>query len=65
MATIWGLSKKQANYRPAPKPEVRCSACKYMFPPIAVGSCRLVRGIIHGSDTCDQFTPRRAGQSSS
>jgi hypothetical protein len=29
---IWGLSKKEANYRPAPTPEVRCERCKYMFP---------------------------------
>jgi hypothetical protein len=60
MARIWGLSKKAANYRPAPSPEVRCDACKYMFPPLALGGCRLVRGLIQGSATCDQFTPRRA-----
>jgi hypothetical protein len=30
---IWGLSKTQANYRPAPTREVRCARCKYMcFP---------------------------------
>jgi hypothetical protein len=45
MATrVWGLSKKRANYRPAPKTEVRCDRCKYMFPPLALGGCRLVRG---------------------
>ena len=55
---IWGLSKKAAIYRPAPKPEVRCDACKYMFPRLAVGGCRLVRGAIQGSATCDEFTPR-------
>jgi hypothetical protein len=60
MASIWGLSKKAANYRPAPRPEVRCEACKYMFPPLALGGCRLVRGLIQGSATCDQFTARRA-----
>jgi hypothetical protein len=59
MASIWGFSKKTANYRPAPRPEVRCQACKYMFPPLALGGCRLVRGLIQGSATCDQFTPRR------
>ena len=32
MTKIWGLSKKEANYRPAPTPEVRCDRCKYMFP---------------------------------
>jgi len=40
---IWGLSKTQANYRPAPTREVRCARCKYMFPPLALGGCRLVR----------------------
>lgn len=55
---IWELSKKEANYRPAPKPEVRCKACRYMFPPLGVGGCRLVRGLIQGSATCDRFTPR-------
>jgi hypothetical protein len=58
-ARIWGLSKRAANYRPAPKPEVRCDACKYMFPALPLGGCRLVRGIIQGSATCDEFTPRR------
>ena len=57
-ARIWGLSKRAANYRPAPKPEVRCEACKYMFPRLALGGCRLVRGVIQGSATCDEFTPR-------
>ncbi len=62
MATrIWGLSKRAANYRPAPQPEVRCDACKYMFPPLALGGCRLVRGLIQGSGTCDAFAPRRPG----
>jgi len=41
---IWGLSKTRAHYRPAPRPEVRCDRCKYMFPPLALGGCRLVRG---------------------
>jgi hypothetical protein len=54
-----GLSKKAANYRPAPNAEIRCDRCKYMFPPLALGGCRLVRGPIRGSATCDQFTPRR------
>ena len=56
---IWGLSKKRAHYRPAPTPDRRCDRCKYMFPPLALGGCRLVRGPIQGSATCDQFTPRR------
>jgi len=55
---IWGLSKEAAGYRPAPKAEVRCDACRYMFPPLAVGGCRLVRGLIRGSATCDHFAPR-------
>jgi hypothetical protein len=56
---VWGLSKKNANYRPAPKAEVRCDRCMYMFPPLTLGCCRLVRGLIRGSATCDKFTPRR------
>ncbi len=55
---IWGLSKKAANYRPAPKPEIRCDACMYMFPPLPLGGCRLVRGLVRGSATCDEFVPR-------
>ena len=56
---IWSLSKKEANYRPAPSEDVRCDACRFMFPPLALGGCRLVRGLIQGSGTCDRFTPRR------
>jgi hypothetical protein len=29
-----------------------------MFPRLAIGGCRLVRGVIHASDTCNEFTPR-------
>jgi hypothetical protein len=57
MPGIWGLSKTAANYRPAPTPEVRCDACTFMFPKLAVGSCRYVRGVIIASYTCDQFAP--------
>jgi hypothetical protein len=57
--TVWGLSKKAANYRPAPKADVRCDACKYMFPRLTVGGCRLVRGVIQASGTCDKFDARR------
>ena len=65
MATrVWGLSKKAANYRPAPKPDVRCDVCKYMFPRLPFGGCRLVRGVIQGSGTCDKFSARRAAESS-
>jgi hypothetical protein len=59
---IWGLSKKQASYRNATSAEARCSSCRYMFPPLAVGGCRLVRGLIRGSAVCDEFAPRRAGK---
>ena len=55
---IWGLSKQAARYRKAPDADVRCARCKYMFPPLAIGGCRLVRGVIQGSATCDHFTPR-------
>ena len=57
---IWGLSKRRAHYRPAATPDGRCDRCKYMFPPLALGGCRLVRGPIRGSATCDEFIPRRA-----
>ena len=32
-----------ATGAPAPEPAVRCDRCKYMFPPLGVGGCRLVR----------------------
>jgi len=58
---IWGLSKQAARYRTAPDPNVRCDCCKYMFPPRAIGGCRLVRGVIRGSATCDEFRSRATG----
>ena len=61
---VWGSSKPAANYRPAPVPDVRCDHCQYMFPPLALGGCRYVRGAIRGSATCDLFAPRRPAESS-
>ncbi len=58
---IWGLSKQAARYRKAPDADVCCDRCKFMFPPLAIGGCRLVRGVIRGSATCDQFKPRATG----
>jgi hypothetical protein len=59
MATrIWGLSKDSANYETARQAEIRCDNCMYMFPRLTIGGCRLVRGLIRGSATCDKFTPR-------
>jgi hypothetical protein len=58
-AGIWSRSKSSANYRPASMPDTRCDHCKYMFPPLALGGCRIVRGLIQGSHTCDEFTTRR------
>jgi hypothetical protein len=58
VAKTWGLSKKAANYRPAPKPEVSCRVCKFMFPRLPLGSCKYVRGVIAASATCDEFVPR-------
>jgi hypothetical protein len=55
---IWGLSKQAAHYQKAPEGDVRCDHCKYMFPPLAIGGCRFVRGVIRGSSTCDEFMPR-------
>ena len=58
---IWSLSKKAANYRHAANSDASCGNCRYMFPRLAVGGCRLVRGLIRNGDTCDQFTPRQSG----
>jgi hypothetical protein len=55
---IWGLSKQAARYRKAADADVRCDRCKYMFPPLAIGGCRYVRGVIRGSAVCDEFKPR-------
>jgi hypothetical protein len=54
----WSLSKEDAHYRPAPKPEVACGECTWMFPRLAVGSCKYVRGLIENSATCDEFESR-------
>jgi hypothetical protein len=29
-----------------------------MFPRLAIGGCRYVRGVTHAEDTCDEFKPR-------
>jgi hypothetical protein len=58
MTKIWGLSKKEANYGAAPTPGVRCDRCRYMFPRLAIGGCRFVRGVIQSSGTCKEFRPR-------
>ena len=63
MPKVQGLSKSEANYRPAPKPEVRCVNCEFMFPRLSVGGCRFVRGVIHEGDTCDEFMPRGKARS--
>jgi hypothetical protein len=60
MSGIWGLSKKQSHYRPATAPEFRCDHCAFMFPRFRFGGCRLVRGVIRASDTCDKFRSRGA-----
>ena len=52
---IWGYSKTQVNYRPAKRPATRCDACRFMFPKLPVGACKLVRGTIKASYTCDEF----------
>ncbi len=64
MPRIWGLSKTTANYREASRPEVRCDACRFMFPKLAVGGCRYVRGVIRAPYTCDQFAPARPARGS-
>ncbi|MGQ0679801.1 MAG: hypothetical protein ACT4OM_09140 [Actinomycetota bacterium] len=52
---VWGLSKEQVNYRPAKRETSQCDACVYMFPKLAVGTCKLVRGGIKASYTCNAF----------
>jgi putative transposase len=49
---------KPAPRRAAPDPGVRCDRCTYMFPPLALGGCRLVRGLIQASATCNEFRRR-------
>jgi hypothetical protein len=56
---VWSVSKEQAHYRRAPQPAVSCGQCLWMFPRLAVGSCRYVRGMIRNTDTCDEFEPRQ------
>ena len=58
MPRTWGLSKGQAGYKLAPKPEVRCDACEFMFPRTSIGTCKYVRGFVDASYTCNEFSPR-------
>ena len=58
----WSLTKEAANYHPAPKPEVSCKECKWMFPRLAYGSCKYVKGVIEGSATCDEFESRHSSK---
>ena len=60
---VWGSSKQAADYRPAPTADVQCDHCRFMFPPIAFGGCRYVRGVIRGSATCDFFSSRKGDTS--
>jgi hypothetical protein len=53
-----GLSERAAYYDPLRSPRFRRDARKYMLPALAVSGCRLVRGVMQGSATCDEFTPR-------
>jgi hypothetical protein len=59
MPAVQGLSKAAANYRPATNAEVRCDTCAFMFPRLAIGGCRYVRGVIHAKDVCDEFKPAK------
>ena len=58
MPAIQGLSKAAANYRPADSPKFSCHECKFMFPRLAIGGCRYVRGVINAEDVCDEFESR-------
>jgi hypothetical protein len=64
MPKVQGLSKAAANYRPATKPEARCDTCRFMFPRMAIGGCRYVRGIVHAKDVCDEFAPVKPSSTS-
>ena len=61
MPKTWGSTKEQAGYKLAPKPEVRCDVCEFMFPRTAIGTCKYVRGLIDASYTCNEFSPRKRG----
>jgi hypothetical protein len=54
---VWGLTKEQADYGPAPSPGFRCDNCRYMFPKLPVGTCKLVRGSIKADYSCSRFKP--------
>ena len=60
MPAVWSLSKAAANYRPAAKGSFRCAECAFMFPRLAIGGCRFVRGVIRPNDVCDEFVRRGA-----
>ena len=62
MPKTWGLSKEQAGYKPAPKPEVRCDHCEFMWPRTSTGTCKYVRGLIDASFTCNEFSPRKSSE---
>jgi hypothetical protein len=62
---VWGSSKQAAHYRPAETVDDECDRCRFMFPPAAFGGCRYVRGVIRGTATCDLFSPRKGGASTS
>ena len=64
MPKTWGLSKEEAGYKPAPKLDVRCDVCAFMFPRMAIGSCKYVRGAIRAEYTCNEFAPRDGATSS-
>jgi len=59
MTGTWSLSKQAAGYKPAPRPEVRCDVCEFMFPRLPMGSCKFVRGIIAADYTCNEFSARK------
>jgi hypothetical protein len=58
MPRIWGLSKT-ANYRQAPRAEVRCDACRFMFPQARRGGCRYVSSSTAPA-LCAQSVPNSA-----
>ena len=61
---IWELTKEAANYRPASNAKYSCRECAWMFPRLAKGSCKYVRGVIEASATCDEFESRHGSATS-
>ncbi len=54
--------ERVVGYKLAPKPEVRCDRCGFMFPRTSTGTCKYMRGLITASCTCSEFSPRERSE---